>query len=79
MTTQLKSLRQVRAEFTRKGVSIAAWARAHDVSASLVYAVLAGRKKCLRGSSHRVAVLLGLKAGEIVRSAAAVNATGRGA
>lgn len=79
MTTKLKTTRQARAEFDRKGVPIAAWARAHGVSASLVYEILAGRKKCLRGSSHRVAVLLGLKAGEIVGSAAAVNATGRGA
>ena len=38
------------------------------VGRSLVYAVLAGRKKCYRGDSHKVAVLLGLKDGVIVES-----------
>ena len=63
---KLKSLEQARAEFERKGMSIAAWARQHKVGRSLVYEVLAGRKKCKRGDSHKVAVLLGIKHGEIV-------------
>jgi gp16 family phage-associated protein len=67
---------QVRAEFDRKGVSIAQWARAHGVSRSLVYELLSGnpRRKCVRGASHRVAVLLGLKSGELVDDPSAVNA-----
>jgi len=62
----LKTPDQARADFERRGLSIAAWARAHKVGRSLVYEILAGRKKCLRGDSHKVAVLLGMKAGEIV-------------
>lgn len=65
-TDKLRTPKQVRAEFDRKGLSIAGWARDHGVSRSLVYEILAGRKKCKRGQSHKVAVLLGLKRGEIV-------------
>lgn len=62
----LKTPKQARAEFERKGLSISAWARDNKVGRSLVYEILAGRKKCKRGASHKVAVLLGIKAGEIV-------------
>lgn len=71
--SRLKTPKQARAEFDRLGVSIASWAREHRVSRSLVYEILAGRKKCKRGASHRVAVLLGMKAGEIVAHSSAVN------
>ena len=54
-----------RARFEEHGVSIASWAREQKVSSSLVYEILAGRKSCKRGSSHRIAVLLGLKAGSL--------------
>lgn len=64
-TKRLRSADDVRAEFDRKGLSIAAWARTHKVGKSLVYEILAGRKKCKRGASHRVAVLLGMKHGEL--------------
>jgi gp16 family phage-associated protein len=57
---------QVRAEFDRKGQSLAAWARDHGFGRSLVYEVVSGRKKCRRGQSHKIAVLLGMKHGEIV-------------
>lgn len=66
---QLKSPTQARAEFTFKGQSMAAWAREHGYSRSLVYEVIAGRKKCNRGQSHEIAVLLGLKRGVIVKPA----------
>jgi gp16 family phage-associated protein len=56
---------ELRAEFERRGLSIAEWARAHGFSSGLVYQVLTGRKRCLRGQSHQIAVLLGLKQGEI--------------
>lgn len=62
---KLRTHQQARAEFDRRGQSIADWARLHGFSRSLVYEVLSGRKKCKRGQSHRVAVLLGLKAGEL--------------
>jgi len=56
---------EVRAEFDRLGISIAGWARKHGFTRGLVYEVLARRKKCKRGNSHKIAVLLGLKDGVI--------------
>ena len=53
----------VRREFARQGVSISSWARAHGYSSQLVYQVLAGRKRCVRGQCHQIAVRLGLKDG----------------
>lgn len=73
-THWLKPPKLARAEFERKGVSIRAWAREHQVSPSLVYEILAGRKPCHRGASHRIAVLLGMKHGELVNHVGAVNA-----
>lgn len=60
-----RSADDVRAEFQKKGLSISGWATAHGFSTNLVFEVLAGRKKCIRGQSHRIAVMLGLKEGEI--------------
>jgi len=57
---------EVRREFERKGISIASWASANGFSSGLVVEVLAGRKKGVRGQSHKIAVKLGLKRGEIV-------------
>lgn len=59
---------QVKAEFKRKGISIAQWATANGFSTNLVFEVLAGRKKAVRGQSHKIAVALGLKEGEIVHA-----------
>ncbi|WP_083491122.1 DNA-binding protein [Stenotrophomonas terrae] len=55
----------IRQEFARRGVSISAWARTHGYSKQLVYQVLAGRKRCVRGQCHEIAVRLGLKTGVI--------------
>ncbi|ACB34532.1 hypothetical protein Lcho_2266 [Leptothrix cholodnii SP-6] len=66
MKPKLKTATEARAEFEHKGLSIAAWSRANGLHQSLVYEILAGRKKCHRGKSHKAAVLLGMKAGEIV-------------
>ena len=56
---------EIRAEFQRNGISIASWATAHGFNTHLVFEVLAGRKKGVRGQSHKIAVLLGLKEGEV--------------
>lgn len=53
------------ADLDRRGVSIAAFARDHDLSYMTVYQVLHGKKKGLRGEAHRAAVLLRLKEGVI--------------
>lgn len=63
---RVKTPAQAREDFNRKGMSIAKWAKDHGFTKSLVYEVLSGRKKCHRGDSHKVAVLLGMKHGEIV-------------
>lgn len=61
-----KTRTQVREEFRRKGVSIAEWARAHNMPRKLVYEILRDpSRSCERGKSHRIAVLLGLKRGEL--------------
>ena len=62
----VKSPDEVRAEFKRKGISISQWATANGISVLLVYQLLSGRRKGGRGESHRAAVLLGMKDGEIV-------------
>ncbi|MEN1833765.1 DNA-binding protein [Pseudomonas lijiangensis] len=43
------------------GVSIQAFALAHDLDAATCYQVLDGRKKGLRGKAHQAAVALGIK------------------
>lgn len=48
----------------QQGLSAKQWAEQNGFSASTVYAVLNGQKKCLRGEAHRAAVLLGIKPGE---------------
>jgi len=50
----LRSLRE-------NGVSIAEWSAQNGFKAKLVYAVLQGGRKCLRGQSHLIALRLGLK------------------
>lgn len=56
---------QAKAELNRRGISIAEFSRAHDLNPNMVSDLLAGRKKGLRGESHRAAVLLGIKEGVI--------------
>lgn len=61
----LKTRSQVRQQFNRIGMSIADWARKHNVDQSLTYQVLRGDKKGNRGEAHRIAVLLGIKDGVV--------------
>ena len=56
-----EQLCQARKEFTEVGISIADWAREHNFSLPLVYAVLKGRNQATRGESHKIAVALRLK------------------
>mgnify|MGYP001327323398 CR=1 FL=1 len=56
---------EARAELQRQGVSITQWAIANKFSPNLVFEVLGGRKKCIRGQAHDIAIRLGIKAGEI--------------
>ena len=54
---------EIRREFALRGLSISEWAREQGFSAALVYQVLGGKRRALRGQSHRIAVALGLKEG----------------
>ena len=66
----LKKRSEVRAEFARKGLSISAWATKHGYNANLVIAIIndddaSPSRPCARGTSHNIAVQLGLKEGEV--------------
>ncbi|QPG61225.1 DNA-binding protein [Pseudomonas sp. BIGb0427] len=52
---------EARDRLARQGITAKEWAIQHELTPSTVYAVLNGQKKCLRGESHRAAVLLGIK------------------
>lgn len=52
---------QVKQQFALHGLSIREWAAARGFSESLVYTILRGKNKALRGQSFRIAVALGLK------------------
>jgi len=67
----VKTVSEVRAEFAYAGRSFAGWAREHGFKSALVFEVLRGRIKGSRGKSHEIAVLLGLKHGEIQQRKAA--------
>lgn len=62
-----QALNQARQRLAALGISAKEWAEQNGLSPSTVYAVLNGQKKCLRGESHRAAVLLGIKEGVVAR------------
>jgi gp16 family phage-associated protein len=62
----MKTTEEVRADMARRGVTAAAWARKNGVAPETVRGVLLGRIKGRSGEAHKVAVLLGIKDGEIV-------------
>lgn len=74
---KLRTPQQAREQLSYLGITIAQWARENRFSETLVREVLAGRKKCLRGQSHNIAVLLGMKAGVVTNRPARV-ARGQG-
>lgn len=47
--------------FRTNGLTARGWAEAHGYEPALVYAVLSGTRKCLRGKSFEIAVALGIK------------------
>ncbi len=62
----VRTATQVREDFLRKGEPISAWAIGHGFSPAHVGNVLSGRNKGVRGKSHKIAVLLGMKDGVII-------------
>lgn len=63
----MKTPEEVKQEFAERGLSISGWAKSRGYSQALVYQVLNGSRKALRGESHKIAVELGLKAGKTGR------------
>lgn len=51
----------VKQQFGLHGLSIREWAQKNGFSERMVYAVLSGKSKGLRGESFRIAVALGLR------------------
>ena len=68
-----KTAEQVRHEFIQRGDSISAWAVSRGFNPSQVFNVLAGRNKGMRGKSHHIAVILGMKGGVIATGASKNN------
>lgn len=48
-------------DFHAAGISVSAWARVRGFNPRLVYEILRGERKCLRGASALIAKELGMK------------------
>lgn len=70
----LRTAADAKAELHRKGISVTGWAQANNVSPFVVFQLLAGKVKGMRGDAHRAAVLLGMKAGEVIADEQIKNA-----
>lgn len=67
MRKSVRTREEAKADLIRKGISISTWAKEHGFNRTLVHSVLASSRPCRFGQSHKVAVLLGIKEGEITR------------
>lgn len=54
-------VQRIREAFRDDDLSFAEWARSRGFNPSLVYEVLAGRRRAMRGETREIAVALGLK------------------
>lgn len=52
---------EAQAWFRGKGLTVSEWAMERGFNPTLVYSILSGKRKCLRGQSFRIAVALRLK------------------
>jgi gp16 family phage-associated protein len=57
----LRSLEEAQQWFRDRGKTVVDWALERGFNPTLVYTVLQGRRKCLRGQSFRIAVALKIK------------------
>lgn len=65
---RLRTREEVLEDFSNKGISIRSWSLENGISPAVVHAVLKGKLTGRIGESHKAAVKLGLKNGEIVQS-----------
>ncbi len=63
---KLRTPQEIRAEWLRKGLGQNDWARRHGFNPATVSQVLNGKNTGARGAGHKIAVMLGIKDGEIV-------------
>ena len=63
---QLKTREEALASLERTGQSIRAWAKKNGVSYGTTVQILRGTRGYRIGEGHKIAVLLGLKDGEII-------------
>ncbi|HIE0670347.1 MULTISPECIES: DNA-binding protein [Acinetobacter] len=61
----MRTSQEVRSELQKRGLSIADWARQNGFTPELVHQVLNSNRVPIRGKSHEIAVMLGLKDGII--------------
>lgn len=64
-TPSLRTRQEARAWLKSQSLSIADWARAHNLAPQTVHALLGGHHAGARGQSHDAAVLLGMKVGTV--------------
>jgi gp16 family phage-associated protein len=62
----MKTKEQVIDEFRTRGDTVPDWAERHGFHVESVRSVIYGKSKARRGNAHKIAVLLGLKDGEII-------------
>jgi gp16 family phage-associated protein len=67
---RIRKAAEAKAELLRKGISISQWAVSNGFSTAMVFEILKGERKCVRGQSHKIAVALGIKEGDICNSPA---------
>lgn len=56
---------RARRRIALSGLNMSDWARRNGFSIKLVHEILAGKRPCVRGVSHRIAILLDLKDGKL--------------
>lgn len=59
----LRTPKEVREDFERRGVTVSQWARDNGFLPAQVQQLLTGKSKGRYGASHRIAVRLGMKDG----------------
>ena len=65
LSSPIKSRADAKAAFHWHGITLKHWAEDHQVHFNSVNEVIGGRKRCIRGDAHAIAVLLRLKNGDI--------------
>lgn len=70
---RLKTTEEAARWFADRGITISEWALERNFNPSLVYQVLAGTRKAVRGDSFKIAVALGLKSMPADKDSPATN------